>query len=112
MGRVRLARKNYEGAIESLEASLKIDPKSASANYFLGEAYLQVKKGTKAASYLNEALTLDPIGMADAHLRLATLYNGAGYKDRAALEYEAFLKKKPDYPDRKKLEEYIAQNKK
>lgn len=112
MGRVRLARKNYEGAIESLEASLKLDPKSASANYFLGEAYLQLKKGSKAVGYLNEALTLDPVGMADAHLRLATLYNGAGYKDRAAAEYEAFLKKRPDYGDRKKLEQYIADNKK
>jgi tetratricopeptide (TPR) repeat protein len=112
MGRIKLARKNYEGAVESLEAALKIDPKSGSANYFLGEAYLQLKKGSKAVGYLNEALVLDPIGMAEAHLRLATLYNGAGYKDRAAAEYEAFLKKKPDYAERKKLEEYIAQNKK
>jgi hypothetical protein len=32
-------------------------------------------------------------------------------KDKAAAEYEAFLKKKPDYPDRKRLEQYIAQNK-
>jgi tetratricopeptide (TPR) repeat protein len=112
MGRVRLARKNYEGAVESLEAALKIDPKSGSTNYFLGEAYLQLKKGSKAVGYLNQALVLDPIGMAEAHLRLATLYNGAGYKDRAAAEYEAFLKKKPDYAERKKLEEYITQNKK
>lgn len=112
LGRVRLARKNYEGAVESLEAAVNIDPKSASTNYFLGEAYLQLKKGTKAVGYLNAALTLDPIGMAEAHLRLATLYNGAGYKDRAAAEYEEFLKKKPDYPDRKKLEQYIGENKK
>jgi tetratricopeptide (TPR) repeat protein len=112
LGRVRLARKNYEGAIEPLEAALKVDPNSASANYFLGEAYLQMKKGSKAVGYLNEALMLDPIGMADAHLRLAALYNGAGMKDRAAAEYEHFLQKKPDYPDRKALEKYIADNKK
>ena len=112
LGRVQMAKKNYEGAIESLEASLKIEPKSASANYFLGLAYLQVKKGSKAVGYLNEALALDPIGMADAHLRLASLYNGAGMKDKAAAEYEAFLKKKPDYAEREKLEKYIADNKK
>jgi len=112
LGRVQMARKNYEGAIESLEASLKIEPKSAPANYFLGEAYLQVKKGSKAVGYLNEALSLDPVGMADAHLRLAVLYNGAGMKDRAAAEYEQFLKKKPDYSDRAKLEKYISENKK
>jgi tetratricopeptide (TPR) repeat protein len=111
LGRVRLARKNNEGAIEPLEAALKADPKSAKANYFLGEAYLALKKGSKAVVYLNEALKLDPVGMADAHLRLASLYNLAGYKDRAAAEYEQFLQKKPDYPERKKLVDYIEANK-
>lgn len=111
LGRVRLARKNNEGAIESLEAALKADPASATANYFLGEAYLALKKGSKAVGYLNEALKLDPAGMADAHLRLGSLYNLAGYKDRAAAEYEQFLQKKPDYPERKKLEDYIVANK-
>lgn len=111
LGRVRLARKNNEGAVEALEAALKADPKSATANYFLGEAYLALKKGSKAVVYLNEALKLDPIGMADAHLRLAALYNLAGYKDRAAAEYEMFLQKKPDYPDKKKLTDYIEANK-
>lgn len=111
LGRVRLARKNNEGAVEALEAAVKADPKSATANYFLGEAYLALKKGSKAVGYLNEALKLDPIGMADAHLRLGALYNMAGYKDRAALEYEQFLHKKPDYPEAKKLTEYIEANK-
>ena len=61
---------------------------------------------------MNEALRLDPKGMVEVHLRLALLYNGAGLKDKAAAEYEAFLKQRPDYPDRKKLEEYISANKK
>jgi tetratricopeptide (TPR) repeat protein len=111
LGRVRLARKNNEGAIEALETALKVDPKSATANYFLGEAYLALKKGSKAVGYLNEALKIDPIGMADAHLRLGSLYNLAGYKDRAAAEYEQFLQKKPDYPESKKLKDYIEANK-
>ncbi|HEU4507074.1 MAG TPA: tetratricopeptide repeat protein [Pyrinomonadaceae bacterium] len=111
LGRVRIAAKNNEGAVEALEAALKADPKSAMANYFLGEAYLALKKGSKAVGYLNEALRLDPVGMADAHLRLGSLYNLAGYKDRAALEYEQFLQKKPDYAERKRLEEYIQANK-
>jgi tetratricopeptide (TPR) repeat protein len=111
VGRVRIARKNYEGAIQPLEAALKAEPQSATANYFLGETYLALKKGSKAVGYLNEALKLDPTGMADAHLRLASLYNLAGYKDRAALEYEQFLQKKPDYAERKKLEDYIQANK-
>jgi tetratricopeptide (TPR) repeat protein len=104
--------KKYEGAIESLTQAVKVSPASANANYFLGEAYLLDKKGSKAVVYFYEALKLDPIGMASAHLRLAALYNAAGIKERAADEYQEFLKKKPDYPDKKKLEQYIAQHNK
>ena len=42
---------------------------------------------------------------------LACVGNGAGMKDKAAAEYEHFLKKKPDYPEKKKLQQYIAENK-
>ncbi len=112
LGRLRIAQKNFDGAIEVLTKAVKVEPTSPQANYFLGEAYLQVKKGSVAVNYLNAALKLDPIGMADAHLRLAALYNAVGWKDKAAAEYEQFLKKKPDFADRKKLEQYIAENKK
>jgi len=33
-------------------------------------------------------------------------------KDKAADEYEQYLKKKPDDPDKKTLEQYISANKK
>jgi Tfp pilus assembly protein PilF len=112
LGRLHLKRKNFEGALETLGRAVKVQPQSATANYYLGEAYLQIKKGSIAVVHLNAALKLDPIGKAEAHLRLAALYNAAGMKDKAAAEYEQFLEKKPDYPDRKKLEQYIAQNKK
>lgn len=109
LGRLRSLKNNFEGAIEPLTEAVRVNPNSADANYLLGEAYLQTKKGSKAVGYLNEAVKL---GRTDAHLRLATLYNAAGMKDRAAAEYEAFLKKRPDYKDRKTLEQYISQNKK
>jgi tetratricopeptide (TPR) repeat protein len=112
LGRLRVMQKNFEGAIEPLTAAVNIQPTSADANYYLGESYLQIKKGSKAVGYLNQAIKLDPVGRADAHLRLATLYNAVGMKDKAAIEYEEFLKKKPDYPDSKKLRDYIAANKK
>jgi tetratricopeptide (TPR) repeat protein len=111
LGRLRMAQKNFEGAIAVLEQAVAVQPSSADANYRLGDSYLQIKKGSKAVGYLNEALKLDPVGKADAHLLLAALYNGAGMKDKAAAEYEGFLKAKPDYADRKKLEAYIAANK-
>jgi cytochrome c-type biogenesis protein CcmH/NrfG len=111
LGKLRLALRNYEGAIEILNRALTVKPDSADASFKMGEAYLQLKKGSKAVGYLSEALKLDPLGMADAHLLLATLYHGAGMKAKAAGEYEQFLKKRPDYSKRKKLEQYIAANK-
>ena len=111
LGRLRSLRKNYAGAVEPLLVAVKLRPDSADANYHLGEAYLQLKKGSVAILYLYKALALDPLGKADAHLRLATLYNAAGMKQKAVAEYAEFLKKKPDYANRKKLEQYIAQNK-
>jgi tetratricopeptide (TPR) repeat protein len=112
LGRTEVAQRKYEVASEVLIRAVKLRPMSADANYLLGESYLQAKKGSVAVGYLSEALRLDPNGMAEVHLRLALLYNGAGMKDKAAAEYEAFLKKRPDYQDRKKLEEYISANKK
>ncbi len=112
LGRLRIAQKNFDGAIEVLTQAVKAQASSPQANYFLGEAYLQIKKGSLGVGYLKEAIKLDPEGMADAHLRLGALYNAAGMKDKAAAEYEEFLKKRPDDPEKQRLQEYIKANKK
>jgi tetratricopeptide (TPR) repeat protein len=112
LGRAEIGLHRYDVAADILNRAVKLRPKSADANYLLGESYLQLKKGSLAVGFLNEALRLDPKGMADVHLRLALLYNAAGMKDKAAAEYEAFLKQRPDYQDRKTLEDYISANKK
>lgn len=109
LGRTLVLQKKFEAATEPLTRAVDLQPTSAEANFLLGESYLLLKKGSKAVGYLNEAAKL---GRYEAHLRLATLYNAAGMKDKAAIEYEEFLKKQPDYPDRKKLEQYIGANKK
>ncbi len=111
LGKVQMLLTNFEGAIETLTRAVEADPRSPEANYLLGESYLQVKKGSKAVGYLNEAIKLDPLGMADAHLRLGILYRGAGLKDRAVAEFEQFLAKRPDFPDKAKLQAYINENK-
>lgn len=108
LGRLRIAQKKFDQAIDPLTKVIGLQPESAEANFLLGEAYLQTKKGSKAVVYLTEAGRL---GKPEAHLRLAMLYNAVGMKDKAAAEYEEFLKKKPDSPDRSKLEDYIKANK-
>lgn len=109
LGRLLASQKKFEEAIEPLTKAVELQPTSGDANMLIGECYLQVKKGSKAIPYLNEAAKL---GRPDAHLRLGWLYNAAGMKDKAAIEYEEYLKKNPDYPERNKLKEYITANKK
>lgn len=112
LGKLYFFQKNYEAAIDLLTKAAEADPRSAETNLLLGESYLQIKKGSKAVGYLNEAIRLDPVGMAEAHLRLATLYRAAGLKDKAVAEYEQFLAKRPDHPDKEKIRQFIAENKK
>jgi tetratricopeptide (TPR) repeat protein len=112
LGKLNYNQKNYETAITTLSQLISAHPESAEARRFLGESYLRIKKGSLAVRELEEAARLDPAGQAEAHLSLAALYDAAGYKDRAAVEYEKFLAKKPDYPEKKKLEKYIRDNKK
>jgi tetratricopeptide (TPR) repeat protein len=109
LGRLRASQKRFDQAIEPLTHAVELRPQSGEANLLLGEAYLQIRKGSKAIPYLDEAARL---GRAEAHLRLAWLYNAAGLKDKAVVEYEQFLKKSPDYAERKKLEDYIKANRK
>ena len=109
LGRVQIAQKKFAEAVTTLTVLLKQQPISAEGNLLLGEAYLQLKKGSLAVPYFNEAAKL---GRDEAHLRLASLYDAAGLKQRAVAEYQAYLKQRPDDPLRKRLEKYIAENEK
>src|SRR5207237_9734914 len=67
LGRLRVGEKKFEEAVAPLTTLLEINPASADGNLFLGEAYLQMKKGSKAVGYLNEAAKL---GRPEANWRL------------------------------------------
>lgn len=108
LGKLRSSQKRFEEAVEPLTRAVELQPQSPEANLYLGETYLKLKKGSKAIAFLNEAARL---GRIEAHLDLGWLYNAAGMKDKAAGEYVELLKKRPDYPERKKLEQYIDANK-
>ncbi|HEX8250725.1 MAG TPA: tetratricopeptide repeat protein [Pyrinomonadaceae bacterium] len=110
MGKIRVAQKQLEAAIEIFKHVTSIEPTSARAFQLLGETYLQARQGTLGAEALNQAIKLDPTGMAESHLLLAHLYNLAGAKQLAAREYKIFLTKQPNHPDKKKFEQYIKNN--
>lgn len=111
-GRTALVLKKIDRSVDFLTQAFKIAPDSADVNHYLGEAYLQDRKGSLAVVYMRRALELSPIEQADLHLRIAWLYDVAGAKDLAAEEYKLFLEKRPDYRDKQKLQQYIAENSK
>lgn len=108
-GRLRLRQKKFAEAIDHLTRLVGLQPDSGEGNLLLGDAYAQMNQTAQAIPYLHSAANL---GYPEAHLRLAWIYDAVGSKDKAALEYEEFLKKKPNYPERQKLEGYISINKK
>ncbi|MGQ0540964.1 MAG: tetratricopeptide repeat protein [Blastocatellia bacterium] len=110
MGKIRVAQKQLEAAIEIFKHAAMLDPTSARTFRLLGETYLQLKQGTLGVQALNHAIRLDPIGMAECHLQLAHLYQLAGAKQMAAKEYKMFLTKVPEHPEKKKFENYIENN--
>lgn len=110
LGMILAVQKDFEPAIDLFKRAIASDPNTAIAHRMLGEAYLQVRKGSLALEALNEALRLDPVGMAESHLLIARLYDLAGAKSLAAREYKLFLKKIPNDPDKKKFEKYIKEN--
>lgn len=109
-GKLQLARNQSENAVATFSDAVKSEPNSADAHHYLGETYLRIKQGSKAVAPLNEAIRLAPIEKADVHLRLAALYNAAGAKNLAAVEYKLFLEKVPNHPDKEKLKKYIDEN--
>ena len=108
-GRLKLRQKKFAEAIDQLTRLVGLQPDSGEANLLLGDAYAQGGQTTQAIPHLQSAANL---GYPEAHLRLAWIYDAVGSREKAAHEYEEFLKKKPGYPERQKLEDYIRANRK
>ena len=109
-GTLLAVRKQFEPAIEIFKRAIAADPTSARTYRLLGDAYLQVRKGSLGLEALNQAIRLDPVGMAECHLLIARLYDLVGAKHLATREYKGFIKKVPNHPDKKQFERYIKDN--
>ena len=98
MGHLLYEQGAYPEAIMQLEQGLERSPRSAVGRFFLGSAYLRTGGLDKAESNLKEACTLDPSGMAPAHLQLANLYLRRGDNSSARVELESYLRVNPSDP--------------
>ena len=110
LGKLFLQEKKYQDSVVELEQVVSEAPDFAEAHLLLGEAYLQLKKGSKAVPHLDRAIELEPFKMADAHMRLATLYRAAGYTELAVEHFSEYIEKRPETPGKKQIEKYIKEN--
>ena len=110
LGILKAVSKDYAAAVELFLQASVAEPANARAFRLLGEAYLHDRRGSLGLEALDRSLALDPVGMADAHLLKARLFDLAGAKKQAADEYREFLKKVPKYKEKKILEAYINEN--
>ena len=110
LGRIYLMNNKVDEAIGILLKATKTEPTAPRGFQLLGEAYLLARKGTLGVEALNEAIRLDPVGMAECHLLMARLYDRAGAKPLASREYRLFLEKVPNHADKEKFLQYIKDN--
>lgn len=109
-GRSYLALKKLDESIEVLKKAFDQKPDSAAVNQYLGEAYLQNKKGSLAIVHMKKAIEIEPVKEAPLHLRLATLYKAAGAPDLAVQECKAYLAALPNAPNKAQVEKFIDEN--
>ena len=83
-----LKAKDYDKAIESFEAGLKLDPSDAKAHFYLAEAYRASGDSEQAARHYRASLEANPDGdtAAAAEERLAALAASAGGSSTGDIE--------------------------
>jgi tetratricopeptide (TPR) repeat protein len=109
-GMIRIQEKHFDAAIDVFKQVTVMDPTSGMAYKLLGQSYLWNRNGKLGLEALDQALKVDPIGMAECHLIKGNLFELNGAKQLATAEYKAFLTKVPDYKEKKRLEKFIANN--
>ncbi len=87
-----------QDAIQSYEAAVALDSRSAGAWLNLGTIYFNAKQYGRAEGYYKKALDSDS-SYALAHFNIANLYDERGDYDRAVHHYTEALKLNPTYAD-------------
>jgi tetratricopeptide (TPR) repeat protein len=86
---------NSGEAIVAFERSLQLHPDNPLALVGLGDVYLAVEKWSKARTYYDRAIVLDPFYL-DPHQRLGEMAMNLGDLDRAVRSYQMVVSLKPN----------------
>ncbi len=109
LGIVLSRRAKHDEAEAVLLEVLKTRNDSAITYLYLGRSLLAQKKLDPAEVALKNALATGGNEMVEAHRSLANLYLQRGEDEKALVELETYLQKKPGTPDEAKLRETVQQ---
>ncbi len=96
-GQAALDRGDVTAAEQEYTAAVALDPKSAKAQFGLGNVYVRTSRLTEAEKAYKAALALDP-RLAAAHANLGVAYYQMGQLGPAASAFDAALKLEPNDP--------------
>ena len=96
-GILRIAERDFTGAVEKLEEALAADPDNPEACYYAGVAYARLGHFRKAEELLERARTLDP-GAASVLFELGLVRLWTGDCTAAADRFQTFRRMSPGDP--------------
>jgi tetratricopeptide (TPR) repeat protein len=108
IGFCQIQQKNFAAAVSNLENAFVLEPSVPMTLMLLGYANLSLKRYEEAKQCLQQALKLGAESVPRAHVYLAEVFAHDGSFKEAADEIHAYLKAKPDAPDKASLEKMEA----
>lgn len=111
LGNIYYDTRNYQIAADYYGKALEINPNNANVRTDMGTAYFQMGDADRAIKEFETALKSDP-RHAQTMFNLGIVkWQGKADVPGAVAEWEHLLKTVPNYPERDKVERYIAQAK-
>jgi tetratricopeptide (TPR) repeat protein len=98
MALVKIARKNYDGALDDAKKAVELNGENGGAHYALGLAYAYKQDFKNAAPSLERALALNPEN-AYGHYQLGLVQYRLKRNDQTIIHFEKFLELMPDAPE-------------
>jgi tetratricopeptide (TPR) repeat protein len=95
---------SFQQAVEAFEATLRLEPTSATAAYYLGMSLHKTGNPERAEGLLLEALDRDP-SLSDARLTLIGIYLEQDRRAAALEQITAYLDESPEAANRESLEQ-------